>query len=321
MEAAVIATYRCMHKCSMCHTWKHPTRREEEFLPSLLEKLPGLSFCNLTGGEPFMREDIDDIVTVLEKKAGRLVISTNGYLTQKIVDLAKKHRRIGFRISLEGLSMTNDELRGMPGSFDHGLRSVLELRRMGIRDIGFAVTVSDRNAGDMLELYHLARAMKVEFATAVVHNSYYFHTCDNVFENTADIISSFEKLIQDLLRTWRIKNWARAYFNQGLINYVGGGERLLPCAAGTDTFFLDPWGEIKPCNGMEEQFWHESLGNLHDHSFSEIWSSQKADRIRELVKGCPKDCWMIGSAGPAIKRNVWRPALWALKNKLKTLFS
>ena len=320
MEAAVIATYRCMHKCRMCHIWKHPTRPEEEFRPSLLEKLPELSFCNLTGGEPFMREDIDDIVTVLKKKARRLVISTNGYLTQNIVDLAKKHRGIGFRISLEGLSMTNDELRGVPGSFDQGLRSMLELRRLGIRDIGFAITVSDRNAGDLMELYYLAKAMRIEFATAVVHNSYYFHTSDNVFENTAGIASSFEKLIQDLLRTWKIKNWFRAYFNQGLIDTVGGGERPLLCAAGTDTFFLDPWGEIKPCNGMEERFWHESFGNLHDRSFVDIWSSQKAARIREMVHGCPKECWMIGTASPAIKKNIRRPALWVLRNKLKTLF-
>ena len=133
MEAAVIATYRCTHRCRMCLTWQHPSRPEEEFKPSLLEKLPALAFCNLTGGEPFLREDIDDIVSVLKRKARRVVVSTNGYLTDRIVALALRHRRTGFRISLEGLSKTNDELRGVPGSFDNGQAMTLVDGLVGVR--------------------------------------------------------------------------------------------------------------------------------------------------------------------------------------------
>ncbi|MBP1767455.1 MAG: Fe-S oxidoreductase [Candidatus Aminicenantes bacterium] len=129
MEAAVITTYRCHQKCLMCHIWKYPTAPEEEFPPNLLEKLPRLSFCNITGGEPFLREDIEEIASRLKRKARRIVISTNGYLTEKIVDLAGRYPDLGFRISLEGLPAVNDELRGTRDSFDHGLRTVLELKK------------------------------------------------------------------------------------------------------------------------------------------------------------------------------------------------
>ncbi|MBN1224504.1 MAG: radical SAM protein [Candidatus Aminicenantes bacterium] len=319
MEAAIITTYRCINKCHMCHTWKYPSNKEDEFSPSLLNKLPRLSICNVTGGEPFLRDDLDEIIAIVQKKAKRIVISTNGYLTDKILDLAKSRGHVGIRISIEGLPATNDELRGMKDGFDHGLRTLLGLKRLGMKDIGFGITVSDRNAEDLLELYYLAKYLKVEFATAAVHNSYYFHTSDNEIKNPGDVIQSFSELSQELLKTWRVKNWYRAYFNQGLIHYIQGNPRLLPCPAGTDVFFLDPYGEIMPCNGMEENIWWGSMGNLHKKTFSEIWHSEKAQTVRESAANCPKNCWMIGTASPAMKKRLLKPTLWVLKNKWTTL--
>ena len=173
--------------------------------------------------------------------------------------------QIGIRISIEGLPAANDELRGIKNGFDHGLRTLVTLHDMGIRDIGFGITVSDRNAKDMIELYRLANAMGLEFATAVTHNSYYFHKHDNTFENPEMIAGEFEKIAAELLRTNRPKNWFRAYFNMGLANKARGGKRPLPCEVGTDVFFLDPYGNVLPCNGSDEPM---IMGNLHDHRFS-----------------------------------------------------
>jgi radical SAM protein with 4Fe4S-binding SPASM domain len=320
MEAAVIVTYRCQNRCVMCHTWEFPTSPAEEFKPDLLENLPSLSFCNITGGEPFLRDDLTEIVAILKKKAKRIVISTNGYETEKILELAKEHQDIGFRISLEGLSEINDELRGKKGGFAHGYQSLIELKRLKIKDIGFGITISDRNSQDMLELYKLAQILKVEFATAAVHNSYYFHKLDNAIYNPDSVAVACGKLSDELLKTWRVKNWYRAYFNHGLIEYVMGRPRLLPCQAGSDLFFLDPWGEVYPCNGMEEKTWMKSMGNLHTASFEQIWNSQQAQKVRELVRNCPKKCWMIGSAGPAMRQNLVKTTAWVVKYKLLSLF-
>ena len=152
---------------------------------------------------------------------------------------------------------------------------------MGLRDIGFGITVSDRNAKDMLELYCLAKYLKIEFATAVVHNSYYFHKSDNAISNKQEVIACFEELAQEFLRSWKAKNWYRAYFNQGVIGCIQGKPRAIPCGAGTDLFFLDPLGEIRPCNGMEEGIWLGSMGDLHKNTFEEIWNSDKALDIRQ----------------------------------------
>jgi radical SAM protein with 4Fe4S-binding SPASM domain len=303
----------------MCNVWQYPTSVEEEFKPELLEKFPELVFCNITGGEPFLRQDIEEIVARAKRKAKRVVISTNGFFTDRILGLAKKIPDIGVRISIEGLPAANDELRGIKDGFDHGLRTLLGLQRMGLKDIGFGITVSDRNAKDMLELYQLAKAMKVEFATAAVHNSYYFHISTNKITKVDEVKACFEDLIGELLKTNRIKNWFRAYFNHGLINYIQGNPRLLPCCAGQDMFFMDPWGEIRPCNGMDEGNPMSSFGNLHKQSFEEIWNSDKAKEIRKYVPKCPKNCWMIGTASPAMKKEILKPAMWVLKHKINSL--
>ena len=317
LEAAVITTYRCQNRCYMCGIWRHPTRADEEFRPELLRKLPRLDFCNVTGGEPTLREDLPEIIEILLTQAKRVVISTNGYLTEKIVALAKqfKSQRLGFRISLEGLPAANDALRGIKDGFDHGLRTLLELQRLGLKDIGFGITVSGSNARDMIELYQLAKAMDVEFATAVVHNSYYFHKSDNKIEDPDETIACFKELIGELLKTWRPKNWLRAYFNHGLINYIRGKPRLLPCRAGSDLFFVDPWGEVRPCNGLASDSPESSFGNLREKTFSEIWHGPKAESILRQVRDCQRNCWMIGSAAPAIKSQPGRPILWVIRHK------
>jgi len=315
MEASVILTYRCNSRCYMCNTWKYPTKIEEEFNPKVLSRLPNLSFCNITGGEPFLRDDIEEIVCILKRKAKRIVISTNGYLTERIVEVVKKNKDIGIRISMEGLPESNDSLRGIKDGFDHGLRTLLNLKKMGLKDIGFGITVSDINAKDMLELYELAKGLDVEFATAVVHNGYYFHTYNNEIKNKDEVIYYFKKLINELLSSKKPKNWFRAYFNYGIINYVRGNRRLLPCEAGTESFFVDPWGEIRSCNAMEEKYWIESMGNLNNKSFDEIWNGKKAIEVREKVKNCPKNCWMIGTVSPVMKKYIKIPLKWVMDIK------
>lgn len=314
MEACIIVTYRCNAKCHMCNTWQFPTKPADEITPEIVAKLPtGLKFINITGGEPFLRTDLDKIVEVALTKTERLVISSNGYFTDRMVALAKKFPQIGMRISIEGLPAANDQLRGMKDGFDRGLRSLLELKALGLKDIGFGMTVSDVNAKDMIELYRLADSMGLEFATASTHNSYYFHKHDNVFKDPEIIAGEFEKLSCELLKTRKLKNWFRAYFNHGMANYVRGGKRLLPCEVGTDMVFIDPYGKVLPCNGMDNE---AVMGDLVKQSFEEIWNSKQAEDVRKAVKKCSKNCWMIGSVAPAMRKDKLTPLKWIIKRKL-----
>ena len=59
----------------------------------------------------------------------------------------------------------------------------MSLREMGVKDIGFGITVSKNNSEYMRSLYRLSKALNKEFATAASHNSYYIHKDDNVITN------------------------------------------------------------------------------------------------------------------------------------------
>lgn len=318
MEGCLIVTYRCNAKCYMCNTWQNPSKKQDEFHPDLVDKIPeGLNFINITGGEPFIRSDIDQIIGKALIKTKRLVISSNGFFTDRIIKLFEKYgNRIGIRISIEGLPAANDELRGIKNGFDHGLRTLTTLHGMGIKDIGFGMTVSDRNAKDLIELYSLADAMGLEFATATTHNSFYFHKEDNAFQDQEMVARSFEDIAKELLKANHPKKWFRAYFNMGLARKVRGQKRVLPCEVGTDMFFIDPFGNVLPCNGSDVPM---VMGNLHKQDFDSIWNSSRAEKVREKVKNCQKQCWMIGSAAPAMKKRISVPLKWILNNKLRMM--
>ena len=318
LNGTVIVTYRCNARCSMCNRYKAPSKPEEEISIETIKKLPPMYFTNITGGEPFIRTDLKDIVYELYKKSDRIVISTNGFFVDRIVDLCKEFPEVGIRISIEGLESTNNEIRGLQNGYQRGYSTLKKLRKMGMNDVGFGMTVQDKNAHDLVPLYNISNKMDMEFATASLHNSFYFVEARNIIHNRPMVAKNFEKLINELLKSNSPKKWFRAYFNHGLINYIDGQKRLLPCDMSFDTFFIDPYGDVMPCNGTRNK---EVMGNLNTQSWDELWNSAKAETIRKKVRCCNRNCWMIGSVSPAMHKYIWKPATWVIIHKIKSLFS
>lgn len=317
LNGTVIVTYRCNAKCTMCNRYKVPSKPEEEISLETVKKLPEMYFTNITGGEPFIRDDLKDIVRELYKKSDRIVISTNGFFTDKIVDLCKEFPQIGIRISIEGLEQTNNEIRGLEDGYNRGYTTLKKLVDMGMQDVGFGMTVQDRNAADLVPLYNISDELGMEFATASLHNSFYFVESHNIIKDRLMVAQNFEDLINRLLESNSPKKWFRAYFNHGLINYIFSQKRLLPCDMSFDTFFIDPYGDVMPCNGTKEK---QVMGNLNEQSWDELWNSEQAEKVRKFVRNCDRNCWMIGSVSPAMHKYIYKPALWVVKHKFLRFF-
>lgn len=317
LNGTVIVTYRCNARCTMCNRYKAPSKPEEEISIETIKKLPQMYFTNITGGEPFIRSDLKDIVRELYKKSDRIVISTNGFFTDRIIDLCKEFPNVGIRISIEGLEDTNNAIRGLENGFNRGYTTLKKLVEMNHPDVGFGMTVQDANAKDLVPLYELSNEMNMEFATASLHNSFYFVEAKNIIKDRPMVAQNFENLINELLKSNSPKKWFRAYFNHGLINYIYGQKRLLPCDMAFDTFFIDPYGDVMPCNGTKEK---EVMGNLNEQSWDELWASEQADKVRAKVRGCNRNCWMIGSVSPAMHKYIWVPAAWVIKHKFLRFF-
>ena len=312
LNGTVIVTYRCNARCTMCSRYKAPSLPEEELSVETVEKLPKMYFTNITGGEPFLRDDLKEIVRALYRKSDRIVISTNGFFTDRILDLCREFPKVGIRISIEGLEQTNNEIRGLPDGFNRGYETLKRLVAAGMKDVGFGMTVQDKNAPDLVPLYKLSDELGMEFATASLHNSFYFVENKNIIRDRPMVARNFEALINELLRSGSPKKWFRAYFNHGLINYIYGQKRLLPCDMSFDTFFIDPYGDVMPCNGTKDK---EVMGNLNKQPWEEIWNSPAAEEVRKKVRNCDRNCWMIGSVSPAMRKYLWKPLWWVFVHK------
>ncbi|MBE6817019.1 MAG: radical SAM protein [Ruminococcaceae bacterium] len=317
LNGTVIVTYRCNARCTMCNRYKAPSTPEEEITLDTIKKLPPMYFTNITGGEPFIRTDLKDIVRELYKKSDRIVISTNGFFTDRIIDLCEEFPEVGIRISIEGLEDTNNAIRGLDDGFNKGYTTLKKLVEMHHPDVGFGMTVQDANAKDLVPLYKLSDEMHMEFATASLHNSFYFVEAKNIIHDRQMVAENFEELINELLKSNEPKKWFRAYFNHGLINYIYGQKRLLPCDMAFDTFFIDPYGDVMPCNGTKEK---EVMGNLTEQDWDTLWNSEQAEKVREKVRHCDRQCWMIGSVSPAMHKYIRVPAAWVIKHKFLRFF-
>ena len=163
LNGTVIVTYRCNARCSMCNRYKVPSNQEDEISIETIRKLPKMYFTNITGGEPFIRADLKDIVRELYRISDRIVISTNGFFTDRIIELCKEFPQVCIRISIEGLEETNNKIRGLEDGFNRGYSTLKKLVEMGMKDVGFGMTVQDANAKDLVALYDLSNEMNMEF--------------------------------------------------------------------------------------------------------------------------------------------------------------
>ena len=65
LHGSIIVTYRCNAKCNMCDVWHYPTKPSEEISLDVIKKLLEMFFVNVTGGEPFIRQDLPEIIREL----------------------------------------------------------------------------------------------------------------------------------------------------------------------------------------------------------------------------------------------------------------
>jgi len=153
-----------------------------------------------------------------------------------------------------------------------------------------------------------------------VHNSFYFRKEDNAIEDPEAVEETMREFIRTLLRSHRsrarsrMKDWFRAYINLGLLHHVQGQQRPLECTAGTDAFFLEPHGRILACNGSAVPF---IMGDLTRQDFDGIWDSPEAEEARKKVASCTRQCWMTGTAVPAMKKHPLTTLSWVIGSKLR----
>jgi len=307
-DATVAVTYKCNSKCVMCNIWQESPK--DELAPAEYLKLPtSLKDINITGGEPFLRNDLTEIIgNITENNPKvRIVISSNGFLTQKIIDYMQKIRKINSKaciaLSVDGIDEMHSQIRGIDNAYEKVLKTISGLKAAGINDIRLGFTASKENVSHLRKVYELSESLGIEFTLSVVHNSgNYFNIDTNKQPDVMDLQKEIDYVINKEYRLTSPRRLFRIYYIKGILDFVKNNKRPLSCMALKDFFFMDSIGNIFPCNMV-----NSSIGNIKDSDFYTIWNSGKAKNLKNYCESC-NNCWMVCTAKSSIRRNFIRVA-------------
>ncbi len=310
----VAVTYGCNARCAMCDIWQKDARTHDELGPSDYRWLPAsLRSINVSGGEPFLREDLVEIVAVMREACpkARVVISTNGLTPSRIEEAVARMGDVAVRVSIDAAGTLHDEVRGIDGAYDRAIETTKRLQKLGVTDLGLAATSTEANPGELSKVRDVADELGIEFSASAVHSSPIFfggHESERPHSEAA--VEEIDSISRELIGSRHPRDWAKAYYMRGLADYVSGKSRGLPCGAGIDLFFLDPWGDVYPCNILGVP-----MGNVRDGSFEEL-RKRSAETVVPAVCGCTSQCWMICTVSPPMRRRPLGPIAWIAGEKL-----
>jgi len=288
-------TERCNLRCKHCYQTSYATQE----LPSeklidifyqyvkLLElwEIPGR--IQLTGGEPFLRQDVMFQLLELCHNHNKIIpfygIMSNGFFITEMS--ARKLKKLGidfFQVSLEGMEKTNDAIRGR-GSFKKIIQAVKILVNEGIRT-SISFTSNKTNWKDYPKLIELAkklgadviwsdRMIPVGSGNEIRNQMLQPLEVKKFYEEIADIS---KEMVKSRSKT-KVGIHRTLYFLA-----TGDMKSATCCAVGTRGLTIMPNGDVYPCRRMPIR-----IGNLNDQSLFEIWySSDLLWKLRD------KTCYM-----------------------------
>jgi len=301
-------TYNCNSKCKTCNIWKKKPKGELtiEEIKKIFSKISP-SWLNITGGEPFLRNDIYKIAKIAkEYGVSMLNLTTNG-LVPRAFEESKKISKLKFfrfvvTVSMDGPEEIHDKIRGIKGNWKRAIKLYKNLKK--IKASGFQTylgyTISKYNLG-MIEKTIKDSGFDIrDFHFNIFHSSFYYDIngkSDGRFLNDIKYVIKNKKSIGMLSYIERI-------YIKHVEKYLKTGKSPFPCKALTSSCFIDPQGNVYPCT-----HWEMKLGNLResDYDLKKIWNSKKAKEARKMIKKnkCP-GCWTPCEAYQTILGNLLR---------------
>jgi MoaA/NifB/PqqE/SkfB family radical SAM enzyme len=276
-------TYRCTARCGICGYWKNPSNQEDELSLSQI-KIGiqrifeyGCRLVNFTGGEPTIREDLEQIVSCASTLGMWTSVVTNGsLLTRERVRGLRKMGLDNLLVSLDSTSpAAHDAQRGIPGSHAKVAECMHWIKEdflQGHRTGGIMCVISRQNSGEISDLVRFARKHRVY----IVFQPYHSHKTGD--QGPVPEIGKHQ--ILQLVRS----NGNLAVLNSK--SYLRGLEEFqrrsnfLRCHAGQKYFSIDPFGFLHPCVDMP------AVGHIFQNDLTVLQSAQALD----MVANC-RGCW------------------------------
>lgn len=306
-------TFRCNARCVMCDSWR--IERQDELslaeLERILPQLPKMDAVRLTGGEPFVRQDLAEIAALVQRhlEPRLLHVTTNGFLTKRIIEFAEERdlrHPLHLLVSLDGVGAKHDEVRAVPQAWERAMATLEALaprrRELNLRLAVNQTVLDEDGAAHYRPLRALLARIGVSNHLVVAYSESATYSVERDLDKAPTEVGGYtthghfsraalrallDQAREDLGELPRAERLAKSYYLRGLRQrLLGEGKPSNPrCVALRAHLRLFPNGDVPTC-----QFNSKVVGNLRHETFEALWSGANVAAQRAWVDKCP-GCW------------------------------
>ncbi len=316
-------TYSCQSMCRTCNIWqiykKDAGKKNNELTIREIEKVFNsvghVYFFNVSGGEPFLRKDLSEIVFLaIEHLTPSIIhIPTNGLLPMVIEremhKILEHMKRINYTVpftvkpSMDGVGAEHDRVRGIKGNFDKVLDTVKRLKTLQesfpFFHVELGTVISRENIDKIDKISEFASSLGVESYRNEVaeQRSEFLNEGDTITPSAKEYIETMEIFARRIRgnlkgkkRLTKITESLRLVYYDIAIQILKENRQVIPCYAGISNVQMNPYGDIWPCCVLG---YKQSMGNVrdYDYEFQRVFHSKKAAEVRKYIKdekcACP----------------------------------
>jgi MoaA/NifB/PqqE/SkfB family radical SAM enzyme len=293
-------TCRCNSRCKTCNIWKK--RDYEEPSMSDLKRFADSSifrkvkFLTLTGGEPFLRKDIDEIVNMFKKRNPKLHITilTNALLPEVIYEKTKKMPRdVVITLSFNGNEKAHDETRGVKGNFKKLLKTIESMKKLG-QNMSFIFTVTKENYNQLLWAWEFAKKQNINimFSPEMEYGRLETEKNRELTESQKkEVLSQLKKIYSERHRPFFDSSYMlffKKFYSHKTVTNL--------CYAGTNSLYIDYTGDIYPCENLVGRI--PPLGSIKSNFRIQKDYTKKVKDMK-----CYKNCYLLCEMVPNLRRS------------------
>ena len=313
-------TENCNARCKHCLLGQRDGVVRNELTIDEIEKVSAsmddMLFFTPTGGEPFLRKDIAEIVRIfhVNNHAVNVGIPTNGSLTSRVLEQTRQMLDtnpgldLHIDVSIDGPPELHDDIRCTPGLFDKAVETYRALRDLERHYPDFStcveVTVSSFNQHQLLELYdYLKRDVGVNTVFSLLTRGAPSDPVAKEFDITK--YEEFHRALEEDNKKLLLSGYYKMPFGDVLnakrivrpriiAKTVRERRMQIPCYAGALGGAMFSRGQVHPC----ELLLDKELGNVreYDYDFKKIWFSPRAQEVRRWITEsecfCTYECFL-----------------------------
>ena len=309
-------TYVCNYRCQICFTdsgkaapMELSTSEARKMLDDAREA--GVNDIIISGGEPFMRQDLVEILSYMGDLGITARIASNGsLLTDDILsELRARSLTKSFQISLYTLDRgLYAEIHGTdPEAFNGAIGALGRIQAHGFHTT-VSVRLTPKTLPGIPDLIDRARAEG--WSTVTIHCPLHTRRVEDAFPQDADVLGLLEPVFEHfagLSEKWLMETYIPwAQYHPAMKHLVGKVHVVhRGCRAGRDRLTVNPDGTLSPCVCMDVEEAH--VGNVRTDDLTQVYENAEiCTMLRDPAKyGICATCGNVSTCGGGCRASAF----------------